>query len=493
MMLCMCDGLLACRRSLSQAPPSGCRPEITLTGPDAVVWSRARSIQRQLRAVPSLPPSPVSPLAGSAAASSRPSAAVTAAVLAQIEPHRLVPKVASQQASLRDDFGDFLRERFGFGDFRQVHPRHVIEWLAGRAATQGRPSRSPLIRQIRALLDEPPVTSPTTSDVSDWMASSSVVRDALAIQASLNLLCGEARWNPATYSGNPCKSAALDNFLEAYRKMRTRGGHDSVSALEIMCNDAERIVRFVRERIARAPTLDRHVLWDTQLVAAICLLFAVGDRRQDAIHALFNFIVPNPDPAIPVGESFLLLNVADKSALLSARSRPIKAQELRRNAEYPELCVLQALINLIDAYRMAGVAGPDEGLIFKKLRYGDIRDVHEPMSADALSQRFAAAARDAGLPDLRVSGLRRGSVQELEIQGADAAQIDYYPRPLAWAGHGAALPAAHALPVGAGAASATPRCRPGLAAVGADCQRGRQRCGGAFFLLLLMSVGDCGK
>ena len=422
MMLCMCDGLLACRRSLSQAPPSGCRPEITLTGPDAVVWSRARSIQRQLRAVPSLPPSPVSPLAGSAAASSRPSAAVTAAVLAQIEPHRLVPKVASQQASLRDDFGDFLRERFGFGDFRQVHPRHVIEWLAGRAATQGRPSRSPLIRQIRALLDEPPVTSPT-SDVSDWMASSSVVRDALAIQASLNLLCGEARWNPATYSGNPCKSAALDNFLEAYRKMRTRGGHDSVSALEIMCNDAERIVRFVRERIARAPTLDRHVLWDTQLVAAICLLFAVGDRRQDAIHALFNFIVPNPDPAIPVGESFLLLNVADKSALLSARSRSIKAQELRRNAEYPELCVLQALINLIDAYRMAGVAGPDEGLIFKKLRYGDIRDVHEPMSADALSQRFAAAARDAGLPDLRVSGLRRGSVQELEIQGADAAQI----------------------------------------------------------------------
>ena len=279
-MLCMCDGLLACRRSLSQAPPSGCRPEITLTGPDAVVWSRARSIQRQLRAVPSLPPSPVSPLAGSAAASSRPSAAVTAAVLAQIEPHRLVPKVASQQASLRDDFGDFLRERFGFGDFRQVHPRHVIEWLAGRAATQGRPSRSPLIRQIRALLDEPPVTSPT-SDVSDWMASSSVVRDALAIQASLNLLCGEARWNPATYSGNPCKSAALIIFWRLTGRCARAAGATIRSPLWKSCATMQSALSasFGSASLARPPWTDTFSgIRSWSLLSASCLPSAIAAR-----------------------------------------------------------------------------------------------------------------------------------------------------------------------------------------------------------------------
>lgn len=303
-------------------------------------------------------------------------------------------------------FYAFMRSRQGTTSIHAVSPELIVAWLLERATLCGRASRAPLVQQIRALMDAP-AAGGQQSSANQWMAPASVASLLSAIATDLDLSRGQSPWDPARLSGNPARSVFVHNFMEAYRKSRGQAGHAPMPVEEVKLDSIIRLVDTVRLRSSglRIP-LARDVR-DAQTAAAVCLMYALGDRPVDVVRMRFELI----QPLDASDYDYKVFTVNDKGARLSARSDVVKSRQLLRDAARPEICPISALLELQLAYEAFGVPNPRSGFVFKALSHGNRAEVGQ-LERSLLTMRFKEAAQAAGLPHLAPSGVRRGSAQD---------------------------------------------------------------------------------
>ena len=303
-------------------------------------------------------------------------------------------------------FFTFMRLRKGTSNVSAVSPDMIIEWLLERAVHCGRASRAPLVQQLRAILDTSAAGGHQSSP-DQWMAPASLSALRSAIATELDLSRGRAAWDPVMLTGNPARSVQVDHFIEAYRKFRVRAGHGPMPAEEVTLDSISRLVGALRQRTSGSMPPRPSDVRDAQTVAAVCCMYALGDRPVDVTRMRFE-LIQELDPS---GFDFKVFTVGDKGALLSARSDVVKVRKLLQNEAVPEICPVRALLDLQLAYETFGVPNPRSGFVFKALTYGSKNEISQ-LPRDVLTKRFKAAAHAAGLPQLVPAGVRRGSAQD---------------------------------------------------------------------------------
>lgn len=308
-------------------------------------------------------------------------------------------------------------------------PAHVVLFLASKAAVCGRVPRSCIVRYISSVLEPSQPLPAGAPPLPHWMAHSSLAKDASGVAQFLAPSCGFAPWNAEWSRGNPALSTEVTQFLEGYRKFRHGAGHVSMPALEVGASEVASVVSLLHGRIRAAATSPLARVAAAQLLVATLFGSTLGDRAATVVQRRWELLFQlGPPAAVGGAVPFALLDVQQKSALLSPAAPPLMVSRFCSRESAPALCLPRALRSLMDAYISLGLspAVAGSGVMFKALRYGRLEDSVAALSADALESRFRSVTRELGL-DLTFGGLRRGATQAVaEAVGDDRSAVQRF-------------------------------------------------------------------